>query len=302
MRIVILVFIVCFFPVLGRAEIATTAYIQRTVQSTWGINLPLTGGTIASTKYLYQVIDQTNKTLNGKETNYTSLATNNVVARNKVDAELYTKIKYCNPGTYLRSYSEACVNCGIGHYCQGGSHRSSCTGGAIACNGVNHTADVLADSSLVNRVLTMSEVEENIPDTDITQWKRLSCCAHGSGDLSTINTPGTGCAHGSIGPGTYLFVSRYVTAVGAAVDKLDSLDGSENVSSVYIGIFDHAVGYKTIHANNVFNNFVDTENAEFVSYTIKIPVDPWYRNENVSNISNIPSEVGAYNICVYELR
>ncbi|MDR0741698.1 MAG: hypothetical protein LBF28_02905 [Rickettsiales bacterium] len=219
------------------------------------------------------------------------------------DSRRYVLSEYCAGGTYSANGVSPCVDCGIGYYCTGGNNRKACAGGAIACNGVNHTLDAAlpaAAASSVDKILTMDEINNFVPATNISQWRRLSCCNRHEGatvNISHVNDSAFGCATGTIGPGTYLFITRYI-GYGTA----DSLDGGNNsVSSVNMMVFDRKVGYKSMHASSVFDNFVDVNNDVFQSYTHKIPGGSWNANQNISNVSDIVSEVG-YNICVYELK
>jgi hypothetical protein len=207
----------------------------------------------------------------------------------------------CTAGTYSTSGMNPCENCGIGHYCTGGAQRAACTYGAIACTGTSHTYDAALPSiaqGTVNKVLTKNEVDALIPPTTISQWKRISCCnTQFLGTPSEINTPNYGCAMGTIGPGTYLFVERY-----PAGGNIDSITGEEGVSSAHIVVFDHSVGYKSMHGYDIFNTFVDTNNATFTSYILGLPQGSWSDNINNANVSNIGSEIENFNLCVYELK
>ncbi|MDR0727135.1 MAG: hypothetical protein LBF37_03675 [Rickettsiales bacterium] len=154
------------------ANIASTAFVQKRVYDLWGIRLGATTGTIASEKYLYSAIDSANLALNGVRTNYSSLNTGGVIATTRGDVLIQSWIKYCAAGTYLPAGGNDCVNCGLGYYCTGGSHRAPCTGGAIGCNNENNASDQMAPG-LVNRVLTLDEVNAYMPQTEISQWGQV---------------------------------------------------------------------------------------------------------------------------------
>jgi hypothetical protein len=134
----------------------------------------------------------------------------------------------------------------------------------------------------------------------------ISCCfgqtIAGGGDISQVNNPANGCATGTIGPGTYLFVERYQNNIYSA-GNIDSVTGEPDmISSAHIAVFDHPVGYKSMHGAGIFHNFVDANNAVFTSYTMMFPPGSWTANENNVNISSISDEIGPANLCVYELR
>ncbi|MDR0727001.1 MAG: hypothetical protein LBF37_02960, partial [Rickettsiales bacterium] len=109
MRVVFVFLSGLLFSTSALAEIASTDYIRKQVKKNWDIDHEETSGSIASSKYLYNIIDKTNLLLNDLESNYKNAATSLVIDKNKADIELAAKTKYCAPGTYLRSYSEACV-------------------------------------------------------------------------------------------------------------------------------------------------------------------------------------------------
>ncbi|MDR0726735.1 MAG: hypothetical protein LBF37_01590 [Rickettsiales bacterium] len=135
--------VVCLFFMsqFAYANIAGTSYIRDNIKKTWGVELNVPVGTIASEKYLYAAIDNTNELLNDRETNYSATANGSVIAASRVNAELASKIKYCVSGTYLPQDSNDCLDCGMGYYCVGGSRRQACTGGIIVCSGINHALD-----------------------------------------------------------------------------------------------------------------------------------------------------------------
>jgi hypothetical protein len=86
-------------------------------------------------------------------------------------------------------------------------------------------------------------------------------------------------------------------------DLIDSITGEPGLSSAHIAVFDHPVGYKSIHANPNFYTFVDTNNATFTSYTLRFAPGAWDSdNTNNTNVSNIGSEIESSNLCVYELK
>ncbi|MDR1337757.1 MAG: hypothetical protein LBJ73_01870 [Rickettsiales bacterium] len=287
------------------ADIASTSYIKNAIQSNWGVNLT-SGDGIASSSYLFAMIDAANLALNGRATTYGQGVTgSNIISKSKVDIEL-EKIKYCVPGTYLPPDENDCSDCGIGYYCTGGIHRAPCTGGVIACSGMNHDADEFVSDNLMNRVLTMDEVNTYVPATDIAQWRQLSCCATqysesydiGIGNNLQLVNDYKGCATNTIGPGTYLFTVRTGTF---CTGRTDIFNGQANsASNFYIAVFDQPSSYKTFHANNVFWNFVDVGNATFTTWDFHVPTVSYctsVNQTNVSNLASVPRE-----ICVFELK
>jgi hypothetical protein len=77
MRCVGLIFL--FYSIPAIANIASTNYIRESVKEIWGINLTDTIGTIASEKYLMNMLDIANGT------NYANSVTENVIAQSKAD-------------------------------------------------------------------------------------------------------------------------------------------------------------------------------------------------------------------------
>ncbi|MDR1338304.1 MAG: hypothetical protein LBJ73_04745, partial [Rickettsiales bacterium] len=240
---------------------------------------------------------------NGQSTTYgQNITGSNVIAKSKVDIEL-EKIKYCVPGTYMPADSNDCSDCGIGHYCTGGIHRAPCTGGAIACPGENHDVDELVVDSLMNRILTFSEVNAYIPATDISQWQKLSGCGtQMPGGEGAVNNIGAACAYGVIGPGTYMFVQRYPCSIYVPSGTVDPLTGECGHANIYLAVFDHAVGYRSVHVSGVYKNLVDVDHAPYQAYTMQIPAGAWTTNTNQTNVSNIIQEVPTTSLYVFELK
>ena len=195
---------------------------------------------------------------------------------------------WCVAGTYLPDGVNQCVPCGVGHFCTGGRHRESCTYGAIACNGTNHTFDPPMPSGtdgMYNRALTMSEVNRYIPATDIEQWKALysgypyrvvylQCAPENTPDHSSLSV-----LDQEITVGTYLVAHQHTGTSGY-------------VSSAYIVVFDHNVVYRPVAICNYVGNYFDTLHIPYENYNLLIPDDnttyPYNRvNENATNIDNL---------------
>jgi hypothetical protein len=237
-------------------------------------------------------IDLTNQTLNGTSTDYSKISKNNVVSKTAVDNAL-EKIKYCIPGTYL--YNNECKDCGLGYYRTGGSHRAVCTYGAISCYASQNRFDPelpVAASGKINKILTLDEVNSLIPATDISQWEKISNCNR----YETIPSgcswffpdgPDTaiGCDLGSIGPGTYMFAKNYENT-GYAEE---------------IAVFDHAIGYKSLHICNFYDTALDTANSVYKSYTmaatLHLNTGSSFHNTNVTN-ATLPSP----GIAIFKLK
>lgn len=217
--------------------------------------------------------------------------------------------EFCAPGTYAPADTNTCIACGMGHFCTGGHHRAPCTYGAISCTGINHATDAaLPAGAAVNVFMISDDVNTYIPPTDITQWAKISCCSTYApgGALADSNIPdslnnkNTACADGIIGPGTYLFVARYPTT---QFDTSDCMTATPGLSNAFVAVFDHAVGHRIIHGNNVFQHFVDVNNAPYQSWTISTaPVGHWLQNTNQTNVSNIPAQATGLTMCVFELK
>ena len=166
----------------------------------------------------------------------------------------------------------------------------------------------LPAGAAVNVFMTSDDVNTYIPPTDITQWAKISCCSTYApgGALADSNIPdslnnkNTACADGIIGPGTYLFVARYPTT---QFDTSDCMTATPGLSNAFVAVFDHAVGHRIIHGNNVFQHFVDVNNAPYQSWTISTaPVGHWLQNTNQTNVSNIPAQATGLTMCVFELK
>lgn len=246
--------------------------------------------------------------VNMNGTNYWGALFNDTAPANtlrlNVGGEMYWLGEYCAPGTYLPPESGRCADCGLGHYCTGGRHRATCSGGIIGCPGTNAASDV-ASPTLVNRLLTADEINTNVPSTNLSQWRQISCCAGTDNDYyntlqqdwSAVNSV-RGCAGGVLNPGTYLFTVRTGSFCSSATDPFD---GYANCAySANLAVFDHAVSYKTIHAANVFYHFLDIDGTEFTDWDIHVPGGHFCDVDiraNVDGLANVPRSM-----CVYELK
>lgn len=152
--------------------------------------------------------------------------------------------------------------------------------------GTQECADIPPE--LFNRFLTLEEANKYIIPTDIQQWELISNCTSQPCKESGIdhrnNPEKCACIMGTLQPGTYLFVEHYNT--GGVF------------CNAQIAIFDHPVGYASMHAYGIFENLIDTEHETFVSYTLKTP----YYTNNIqhTNITNLP--LSGLAIAVYKLR
>lgn len=217
--------------------------------------------------------------------------------------------QYCAPGTYAPTGTNTCIPCGIGHYCTGGHARASCTYGAISCNGTNHSTDptTVATDAPINTFLTLDQVNEFIPTTDFSDWHQVSRCADYLGaafnDPDSLRGTSHACAHGTIGPGTYLFIARYGPSQYVS-EFNDSINGTNaQITNAFIVVFDHPVGYASIHGIDVFQHFVDTEHPEYQDPVISsTPVYGWKKNINATNISNLTDLPNDIKLYVYELK
>lgn len=221
----------------------------------------------------------------------------------------------CAAGLYSENGLTACQNCGPGYFCTGGRDRTACTYGAIGCPGANETADGARPAGApVNTFMNLDDVKKYIPATDISQWRMVSCCREQSPggvfadwhNPETLNDARAACANGTLGPGTYLFTTQYSYSDGRDT-PIDSIAGGVGNASAFIAVFDHSVGYRSIHGNSLFQHFVDTNNAAYQSWTISTaPTDGnWFVNKNETNVSNIPDSPlysSPYMMCVFELK
>ena len=217
----------------------------------------------------------------------------------------------CAPGTYSDDSYIPCQPCGIGHYCTGGNNRQACTWGACGCTGTNHTTDNMSPSGcsgILNREMTLAEVEQWIPVTDMSQWRMLSGChtqyapwyGEGTSVPGYMNTA-PGCATATIGPGTYLFIIR---TGGFCSGNIDMFSGAANsTTNLRIIVFDHPVSYKTLHVTNSYYNWVDLNNTEFTSYSFRVPSPAVFcTNGNYTNITGLPGAANTTTIYVFELK
>jgi hypothetical protein len=173
-------------------------------------------------------------------------------------------------GQYRAAGIRQCSECGIGYYCPAGSNtRYACTYGAIACNGATSATDIAlppAAEGKTDRILTYEEVLTLIPPTSMSQWRLVDCCpGHTGKGPDSYNTPGVGCV-GTIGPGTYAFLRWYY---GAAGDQPSHETVSR--SNATIAVFDKPVGYKILHAESVYDVFIDMNNATYQAATWRTP-------------------------------
>lgn len=155
--------------------------------------------------------------------------------------------------------------------------------------GTSKCVDIPADA--LNRFLSMNEVEQYIIPTDISQWELISSCEqqyciiNGDTDLYR-NSPDCACAMGTLQPGTYLFYEYYDNERDMITPKAQ------------IAIFDHAVGYMSVHAAGVFENVIDTTHATFQSYTMRTP--EYTVTHEAANISHLPTNIRS--LYVYKLK
>lgn len=216
----------------------------------------------------------------------------------------------CAAGLYTADGLTACADCGPGYYCPGGRDRTVCTNGAIGCPGANETADGMPSAGApINTPMTQTQVQQYIPPTHIKQWREITCCyaLHTGADYQrpeTVNDINNACASGAIGPGTYLFVTRYPGGDSSdLINGPDSLSGGPGKSSAYIAVFDRRVEYRSVNGNNIFHHFVDGENFPYESYTMAFPdFDNIWANEIAVNVSGIDTVVSPQSLCVFELK
>ena len=210
---------------------------------------------------------------------------------------------WCVAGTYLPDDVNQCAPCGIGHFCTGGRHRESCTYGVIACNGTNHTFDPpmpTGTDGMYNRALTMSEVNQYIPTTDISQWELLygGKPSYDSTCGESPNLPKFSGRDQQIPSGTYLVMHeyRYGTGTSAVTGTL------KYVSTAYIVVFDHDVMYRPLHICNYFGNFFDTQHIPYQEFDLVIPRSYYRDNENVTNVTNLSSAAITFGLYLYRLK
>ncbi|MBR1380778.1 MAG: hypothetical protein IJ560_04320 [Alphaproteobacteria bacterium] len=222
-------------------------------------------------------------------------------------------VPWCNPGMWPDG--NKCVDCGYGHYCMGGDHRAVCSGGIVGCNSTRNTTDHGIDERMANRTLTLDEVNNYVPESDMSQWELVSSCLDETlitkqslimPEVTDIcNTAQTlphvkdttGCNYEPLSPGTYLF-TNYLS-VGSFCKN--------GAAWSNIAVFTHPVSYKIIHVCNIWNIFLDTNHSEFTKYNIKLPQSSVGSNgdyclrQNISNV-NDASTAGAGGLRVYRLR
>ncbi|MBD5400585.1 hypothetical protein HDR61_02470 [bacterium] len=245
---------------------------------------------------------------NGEKTVYGALYTGAPPGKT---LHVYNGNKYwmgqnCVAGAYSSDGLEICRPCTIGHYCPGGRDKITCTNGAFSCREKNLNVEgVSPNGAPLNKFMNIDEVNEFMPATDFSEWKEISCCGNkvddGTGGSANISRA---CAHGTIGPGTYLFVARYSLTTLTEPDSISGINGTN--ANAFIAVFDHPVGYASIHWNNVLQHFVDTEHAQYEAYTMSTtPLYAWQVNKNETNVSNLTewgiTENSAW-MCVFELE
>ena len=220
---------------------------------------------------------------------------------------------WCEAGTYLRHDANECAPCGIGHFCTGGRHRESCTYGVIACNGTNHTFDPpmpSGTSGMYNRALTMTEVNQYIPETDIEEWEKIfagetSQQIGSLGDFPCGSSPNDSrlvAIDKTIQPGTYIVAHEYGAENSTGV--ISSVSGRPDfVSTAYIVIFDHDVVYRPIHMCGRFYNYFDTLHVPFQEWNLRFPYSYYETNENLTNVNNMSKVMNYhYGLYLYKLK
>ena len=220
-------------------------------------------------------------------------APKNVFHVKTVDKEYYLG-PWCDAGYYASRETNKCVPCGYGHFCTGGNHRETCTYGIIACNTTTNSFDPpmpAGTENMYNRALTMAEVNQYVPVTDISDWgKEPSAAYDGSIPCNTsVNDPVFEPRDKEIGRGTYLVMHRHYTN---AFTRNGAISGTYGrVESAYIVVFDHSVIYRPISMCNNIGNYFDTLHIPYVAYDLRLPDGEGYPyasvNENITNINNI---------------
>ncbi|MDE6477971.1 MAG: hypothetical protein K2L94_01850 [Alphaproteobacteria bacterium] len=219
--------------------------------------------------------------------------------------------EFCTPGTYAPADTNTCIACGMGHFCTGGHHRAPCTYGAISCPGINHATDAaLPSGATINKFLTLDDVNRFIPTTDISDWRKISCCVKHFPEASpsnpdTLNNVQYACATNTIGPGTYLFLTHYNNAKW--VDRTDCITQDPgSMSNAVIAVFDHPVSYASIHGYSIFQHFIDIDHPTYTKWTYSTaPTNgSWSTaNANETNVTNLASILDVVlTLCVYELK
>lgn len=217
----------------------------------------------------------------------------NIVHIRDYDSTEYFLGPWCDAGQYPSPETNECIPCGLGHYCTGGHHRESCTYGIIACNTTNNTYDPpmpAGTDDLYNRALTMAEVTQYVPQTDIEQYDAVfaSCDSPGNAPSHTSeNDAGFSTVERSVLHGTYLVGHQYPVN-SAVVSEITGESGY--VSSAYLIVFDHDVLYRPIHNNPHCFNYFDTQHSPWYEADLQIPYLSFGINENVTNINNISQE------------
>jgi hypothetical protein len=225
------------------------------------------------------------------------------------DGTTYWIGSYCAPGKYSATGTSACQDCGIGYYCEGGNYsRAACTYGSVSCNGINHAFDppLPGEAPPMNKELTLAQVNQWIPATSFSQWKKISGCSnfqepgYSAGPVTGFQNSAYGCATGTIGPGTYLFITRTSFCNSGGSDIFSGI--SRDTTAVRIIIFDHAVSYKIIHVNNSFYPWIDLDHDIFTSHSFAVPSAGYCSNNNYTNISGLPGDTTVPNMYIYELK
>ena len=210
----------------------------------------------------------------------------NVVHVRQPDGSEYFLAPWCDAGQYPSPETNECIPCGYGHYCTGGHHRESCTYGIISCNTTNNTYDPPMPSGtdgMYNRALTMAEVNQYVPITDISLYNRLDNhyvwlnCGPNPNDEQLTNYTYT------LQKGTYLLAHRYPKP-----GETNAVNGLNNtIGTAYVVVFNHSVSYRPINMCNYFGHYFDTLHVPWQEYDLKIPSNYYGSNENITNINNV---------------
>jgi hypothetical protein len=154
-----------------------------------------------------------------------------------------------------------------------------------------YALSLIHNGAPANSLLSLAQVNQYIPATDVSQWRRIACSRAQKTGISLSNPDSinnaTGFITGTIGPGVYFFISNNKTDSGS----------TQNLSNIIL--FDHPVGFKIVHNGSweVFHIFIDTAHAQFQTYNL---TNASWTIANYTNVSNIVSGTPA-EICIYEL-
>ena len=140
----------------------------------------------------------------------------------------------------------------------------------------------------VNRILSLDEVNEILPVTDLGEYEELPELYNWQGCSNTDNV-----RTGTLYPGTYLFI--LVIDNNGCPGKTNPTNGKGGIINAYTVIFDHAVSVESLAKCGAFSFSIDTSGPEYKTETFRIPYvcdnQQW---TNVTGLGSVSAGIHIY--------